>query len=349
MKFFKLAVGIVLLLLITVVGSPSVGAYSFPVGWTTHPIEAKLSYPNGSTRAQTYCNTRTSGSFNVSTLFPAITFSPWGGKIESSSILAITFDVYDGDVARTRISFDSSSGSPLVPLGVEVGSTSSQVTYNVYYWNTSQINTGQILNHYLDIWVPAGSCMRMIGGVNYTKLNTSVNVDVDTSSIVDAINNLNNTTSDLSTKIDTIDNLIGSTNDKLDGVISGVGGVESSVNDPKDQQQQQWEEEETTTSGSQDSAESDADSAVSDTETATASLFDVLTSVVGAITNASAATSCNIDMSSLPLNLGTVDICDFPVPTFITVIGSILAIVILVPIAISVLRDIIGLLESFTR
>lgn len=227
--------------------SSSVSAYSFPAGWTTHPIEAQLSYPNGSTRAQTYCNTRTSGSFNVSTLFPGITFSPWGGKIEANSILAITFDTYDGDVARTRISFNASSGSPLIPLGVDVGSTSTQVTYNVYYWNTAQINTGQILNHYLDIWIPSGTCMRMVGGVNYMKLNTNVNVDVDTSSIVNAVNNLNNTTTSLSTKIDAIDSALNGNNQKLDDLISSSNANSQAqidaINEQTQQQQDQYEDE----------------------------------------------------------------------------------------------------------
>ena len=247
--------------------SSSVSAYSFPAGWTTHPVEAQLSYPNGSTRAQTYCNTRTSGSFNLATLFPAITFSPWGGKIESNSIIAITFDIYDGDVARSRISFDSSSGSPLVPLGVDIGTTSTQVTYNVYYWTTQQLTTNQILNHYLDIWIPANSCMRMIGGVNYMKLNTNVNVDVDTSSIVNAVNNLNNTTTSLSTKIDAIDSALNGNNQKLDDLIAASNANSQAqidaINEQTQQQQDQYDQEKEEESQREDEMDGQASQAES--------------------------------------------------------------------------------------
>ena len=171
----------------------------------------------------------------------------WGGKIESNSIIAITFDIYDGDVARSRISFDSSSGSPLVPLGVDIGTTSTQVTYNVYYWTTQQLTTNQIMNHYLDIWIPANSCMRMIGGVNYMKLNTNVNVDVDTSSIVNAVNNLNNTTTSLSTKIDAIDSALNGNNQKLDDLIAASNANSQAqidaINEQTQQQQDQYEDE----------------------------------------------------------------------------------------------------------
>lgn len=57
-------------------------------------------------------------------------------------------------------------------------------------------------------------------------------------------------------------------------------------------------------------------------------------------------TNCNIDMSSLPLNLGVVNMCALPVPSFITAISSIIVIIVALPIVFMLINKILELIKE---
>jgi hypothetical protein len=78
------------------------------------------------------------------------------------------------------------------------------------------------------------------------------------------------------------------------------------------------------------------------------SLFGIFTGFVGAITSAS-PTNCNLDLDMGYVDFGNQNVCAFSVPTFVQIIGSIIAIVIFVPLSLALLSRIIGQIRSMQR
>lgn len=106
-------------------------------------------------------------------------------------------------------------------------------------------------------------------------------------------------------------------------------------------------EEEATQDAANNSATSGSNSA-SNSQTATSSLLSVITSGIGAITSAS-PTNCKINGNMGNLNVGNIDLCANPVPTFMTLIGSIIAVLVVLPLVILLFNRFISIIRSFQR
>lgn len=89
-------------------------------------------------------------------------------------------------------------------------------------------------------------------------------------------------------------------------------------------------------------------SSASDSQTATSSLLSVIASGVGAITSAS-PTNCKINGNMGNLNVGNIDLCANPVPTFMALIGSIIAVLVVLPLVILLFNRFISIIRSFQR
>lgn len=83
-------------------------------------------------------------------------------------------------------------------------------------------------------------------------------------------------------------------------------------------------------------------------QNATSSLLSVITSGIGAITSAS-PTNCKINGNMGNLNVGNIDLCANPVPTFMSLIGSIIAVLVVLPLVIVLFNRFISIIRSFQR
>lgn len=84
----------------------------------------------------------------------------------------------------------------------------------------------------------------------------------------------------------------------------------------------------------------------SDATSATSSLLNVIGAGIGAITTAS-PTNCRINGDMGNLDVGTIDLCANPVPAFVAVIGSIIAVLVVLPLVIILFNRFIGIIRSF--
>lgn len=84
----------------------------------------------------------------------------------------------------------------------------------------------------------------------------------------------------------------------------------------------------------------------SDAASATSSLLSVIGAGIGAITTAS-PTNCKINGNMGNLNIGNIDLCANPVPSFIAVIGSIIAVLVVLPLVIVLFNRFISIFRSF--
>lgn len=99
----------------------------------------------------------------------------------------------------------------------------------------------------------------------------------------------------------------------------------------------------------QDAADDSAtagDQSSADAASATTGFISAIGGFVSAITNASPS-NCNINANLNHLNLGVLDLCAMPVPSYITIIGSIIAIMLVIPFCIVMFNRFIGLFRSF--
>lgn len=87
-------------------------------------------------------------------------------------------------------------------------------------------------------------------------------------------------------------------------------------------------------------------SSSSDATSATSSLLSVIGAGIGAITTAS-PTNCRINGDMGNLDVGTIDLCANPVPAFVAVIGSIIAVLVVLPLVIILFNRFIGIIRSF--
>ena len=107
------------------------------------------------------------------------------------------------------------------------------------------------------------------------------------------------------------------------------------------------EQSKATQDAADDSATSGSSSS-SSSQTATSSLLSVITSGIGAITSAS-PTNCKVNGNMGNLNVGNIDLCANPVPTFMTLIGSIIAVLVVLPLVILLFNRFISIIRSFQR
>lgn len=95
-----------------------------------------------------------------------------------------------------------------------------------------------------------------------------------------------------------------------------------------------------------DDSSTAGDSSSDDVTSATNSLLSVIGAGIGAITTAS-PTNCRINGDMGNLDVGTIDLCANPVPSFIAVIGSIIAVLVVLPLVIVLFNRFISIIRSF--
>lgn len=100
------------------------------------------------------------------------------------------------------------------------------------------------------------------------------------------------------------------------------------------------------TQNAADNSSTAGDSSTSDSESATSSLLNVIGTGIGAITSATPS-NCRINGNMGNLDVGTIDLCSNPVPSFVAVIGSIIAVLMVLPLVILLFNRFIGIIRSF--
>lgn len=154
------------------------------------------------------------------------------------------------------------------------------------------------------------------GSIIFNKPNFIIlSDDADYNSVLNAIKN---NTDDIKTKLDQI---------------------KESANDALDREQSE-------TQDAADAAETAGNSSSSDATTATSSLISVIGGFVSVVTSAT-PTNCKINTYTSHLDMGQIDLCDNPVPAYIQIIGSIILICAVIPLAIILFNRFIGLFRSF--
>ena len=108
------------------------------------------------------------------------------------------------------------------------------------------------------------------------------------------------------------------------------------------------QEQEQATQDAADNSATAGGNSGSSSQTATSSLLSVITAGVGAITSAS-PTNCKINGNMGNLNVGNIDLCANPVPTFMALIGSIIAVLVVLPLVILLFNRFISIIRSFQR
>lgn len=109
---------------------------------------------------------------------------------------------------------------------------------------------------------------------------------------------------------------------------------------------QENKEQEEKTQQAVDDSESAGGSSSQDAQTGTTGLLSAIGSAVNVISSAS-PTNCKINGNMGNLDMGQIDLCANPVPTFIQTIGSLILILMCVPLAISLFNRFIALFRSF--
>ena len=100
------------------------------------------------------------------------------------------------------------------------------------------------------------------------------------------------------------------------------------------------------TQNAADDSETSGNSSQSSAEGATQSLLTTINNGIGVITSAR-ATNCQINGDMGNLDLGNLDLCANPVPTFVQIILSLVAVVTVIPLAIVLFNRFIGIFRSF--
>lgn len=110
-----------------------------------------------------------------------------------------------------------------------------------------------------------------------------------------------------------------------------------------DQQKQEGEK-------AQQEGQTSTDNAQSSIDNSTVSLLSALTGFVGVLTSINPS-SCSLsgNIGTGGLNLGQLDFCKDKPPAFVTAIGSLVAIVLIIPLIIWMVNKIISMFRSFTN
>lgn len=104
--------------------------------------------------------------------------------------------------------------------------------------------------------------------------------------------------------------------------------------------------EEEATQEASDQSQDAGDSSSSDAEQGSSSLISAIGGFVNAITSASPS-NCNINGDMGNFDMGSIDLCANPVPTFVQIISSLVLIAICIPFAIIMFNRFIGMFRSF--
>lgn len=105
-------------------------------------------------------------------------------------------------------------------------------------------------------------------------------------------------------------------------------------------------EQEEKTQEAVDDSEAAGGSSSQDAQTGTTGLLNAITGAVSVISSAS-PTNCKINGNMGNLDIGQLDLCANPAPTFIQTIGSLILILMCVPLAISLFNRFIAIFRSF--
>lgn len=109
---------------------------------------------------------------------------------------------------------------------------------------------------------------------------------------------------------------------------------------------QENREQEEKTQEAADASETAGGDSSSDAQTGTTSLINAITGAVTVISSAS-PTNCKINGNMGNLDIGQLDLCANPAPAFVTTIGSLILILMCVPLAIKLFNRFISLFRSF--
>lgn len=141
--------------------------------------------------------------------------------------------------------------------------------------------------------------------------------------------------SGLSTGITNLNSKLNTTNQKLDDVKNEI----KKGNDKDDQDRQDLQD-------SQDDLDNTGQDASDDAANATQSLLTIIGQFVTAVTTAS-PTNCKINGNMGNLDVGEMDLCSNPVPTYMQIIGSIIAVLVIIPLCIVMFNRFVGIVRSF--
>lgn len=305
---------------------------------------------NGETPTQgtkNFGNNATYGSSNWIRLYTdsGSTFTVAGGNYVSIIGQVVAYSATGGNANTNAMS------QPLGVWGVgaTIGGTDCHLVdfdYNTYYayaqtgyqyrynfeWICRAEGSTNITNPVTNLWVNTTSSG--LGGS--TQVGMSIqrvtvwkpSAGFDDSAIISRINAVNTNITQLKGKVDT-------TNDKLDDLIE----IAEELADQQAQEQQAMND-------AVEDAQDSADDSASDSSTATTSLINTIGGAVAAITGAS-PTNCKIDGDMGHIDMGELDLCDNPVPSYMSVIGSLILVLAIVPLAIHLFNLFISITRSF--
>lgn len=149
----------------------------------------------------------------------------------------------------------------------------------------------------------------------------------------DVLNQINSKLGNVNSGITNIRNGVNSINEKLDDLSQNTADA---INDGQAD----------ATQGASDDSSTAGSSSSSDATSTTSSLLSVIGAGIGAITTAT-PTNCRINGDMGNLDIGNIDLCANPVPAFIAVIGSIIAVLVVLPLVIVLFNRFISIIRSF--
>lgn len=157
---------------------------------------------------------------------------------------------------------------------------------------------------------------------------------------------------DYRTQLQTIINALSGLNgavpsqESINNINNSINNMNNSINNLNDTIEDRNDEEDQALEDATDNAESSGDDSSEEAESATSGLISIIGGFVSAVTNASPS-NCNLDGDIGHLDMGVLDLCAMPVPSFVQVIGSIILILVCIPFVIIMFNRFISLFRSF--
>lgn len=127
---------------------------------------------------------------------------------------------------------------------------------------------------------------------------------------------------------------------------SALNNIQNKIDNLNNSIENQNQEETDAVQDAADDSSTAGQDSSDEAASATTGFISAISGFVSAITNASPS-NCNINANLNHLNLGVLDLCSMPVPSYITIIGSIIAIMLVIPFCIVMFNRFIGLFRSF--
>lgn len=266
-----------------------------------------------------------------------------GANVTDGQFFEFTFPLYttNGLQNQTRIPLFNNCGSnSWFSFGQEVEEVGNTALIHIYGYISGTYNLNYVYlcgqnNFTVYSGEQVGRGYMSIYGLNNSDVN--VNVNIDSSAIISAINNLKTSTDNNGNLLREIRALMidhkNDYEDWKDEIIDAIGNGST-------QKEQSAAEE------AQQDAQDDADSSGEDAENAGTTLLGALTAFVGAITSAQPS-NCNINADLGHMNLGNINLCQLSLPSSVQVISSIILIAFCVPLSIALAKKMISLFRSF--